>query len=250
MLDILLGQENLSRLREIASARGEEYRVALPFPHIVIDDFLPAEAARALVTHFPSIDDPAAGWQTRVKTNSVKSFARDLERLPLPLQEFALFANSSPFIRFLESLTGITAIITDPHYEGGGLHRISPGGFLDVHADFNIAPDTGLDRRLNLLLYLNEDWRAEWGGDLELWNAGMTRREQIIAPIYNRCVVFNTTSDSHHGHPVPLSCPPDRARQSMAFYYYSHGRPEAEQRPKHSTLYHSIPDLAASVQNN
>jgi len=63
-------------------------------------------------------------------------------------------------------LTGIDALVPDPHFEGGGLHQIEPGGHLKVHADFNRHPRTGLARRLNALIYLNRDWKPEYGGAL------------------------------------------------------------------------------------
>src|SRR3546814_10871992 len=64
-------------------------------------------------------------------------------------------------------------------------------------------------------------WEPAFGGDLELWDAGMKHRVRAVAPVFNRCVVFNTDSDSYHGHPDPLTCPEDRSRRSIALYYYT-----------------------------
>ena len=85
-----------------------------------------------------------------------------------------------------------------------------------------------LDRRLNLILYLNKGWLEEYGGNLELWDRAMTRCERRILPIANRCVIFNTTDFSNHGHPDPLACPEGMTRKSMALYYFSNGRPTEE----------------------
>jgi len=149
--------------------------------------------------------------------------------------------NAGPFLRYLERLTGIDHLIPDPHLIGGGLHQYLPGAVLRVHADFNRLGGVNLDRRLNLLLYLNSEWSPHWGGDLELWDTGMQRCVERIAPRANRCVVFSTTSTSYHGMPEPLACPANKTRKSLALYYYSNGRPAEEQTPDHSTLWQARP---------
>ncbi|HWB62556.1 MAG TPA: 2OG-Fe(II) oxygenase, partial [Chitinophagales bacterium] len=123
---------------------------------------------------------------------------------------------------------GIKNLVPDPVFEGGGLHQIKPGGYLKVHADFNKHRGTGLDRRLNVLIYLNENWDESYGGHFELWDKEMKNCEVKILPLFNRMAMFNTTDFSYHGHPNPLTCPPDRSRRSIALYYYSNGRPASE----------------------
>jgi len=150
--------------------------------------------------------------------------------------------NSSTFLNFLESLTGIQGIIPDPHFNGGGLHQIERGGYLKIHVDFNRHKRLKLDRRLNLLLYLNRDWQEEYGGHLELWDRDMNRCHQRILPIFNRCVIFNTNDFSYHGHPDPITCPEGMTRKSLALYYYSNGRPADELQDSggkeaHSTIF-------------
>ncbi len=106
-----------------------------------------------------------------------------------------------------------------------------------MHADFNRHKKLKLDRRLNVLLYLNQNWKEEYGGHFELWNEDISASVRKILPVFNRMAMFSTTSTSYHGHPTPLSCPPDRTRKSIAIYYYSNGRPEEEQRDGHNTLF-------------
>jgi hypothetical protein len=136
-------------------------------------------------------------------------FTRDL------LREF----NSPGCLQFLETLTGIGNLMPDPYFEGGGLHQIEPGGFLKVHADFNWHPRLRLDRRLNLIVYLNQDWREEYNGHLELWDRSMSLAVRKVLPVFNRAVVFSTTSWAYHGHPEKLACPPGQTRKSLALYY-------------------------------
>jgi len=152
--------------------------------------------------------------------------------------------NSAAFLDFLERLTGIDGLVPDPHFLGGGLHQIERGGHLKVHADFNRHPRTGLERRLNVLVYLNRGWQDEHGGAFELWSQDMARCEERVLPIFNRCVVFSTTSTSFHGHPEPLNCPPGETRKSMALYYYSRDRPPEGSRAAHNTLFKSRPGEA------
>jgi Rps23 Pro-64 3,4-dihydroxylase Tpa1-like proline 4-hydroxylase len=149
--------------------------------------------------------------------------------------------NSAAFLQFLQILTGIKEpLIGDPYLAGGGMHEIKKGGFLKVHADFNKHPELKLDRRINVLVYLNKDWKEEYGGYFELWDKSMSNCEKKIAPIFNKMVIFSTTDYSYHGHPDPLTCPEDRSRKSLALYYYSNGRPVGEinkDNESHGTLF-------------
>src|SRR5262249_39051246 len=124
---------------------------------------------------------------------------------------------------------------------GGGLHQIEKGGFLKIHADFNYHDKLKLYRRLNLLVYLNKDWSEDYGGHFELWDTEMTKCEQRVLPVFNRCVVFTTTDTSFHGNPVPLTCPEGRTRKSIALYYYTVENPNPERAAAHSTLFKARP---------
>jgi len=153
------------------------------------------------------------------------------------MRAFLWEMSSPPVLQFLEALTGIGGLIPDPYFGGAGPHQILPGGFLKVHADFNWHPLLKLDRRLNLLVYLNKDWREEYGGHLELWDREMKACERRILPVFNRTVVFSTTDFSYHGHPRPLSCPEGMTRKSVSFYYYTNGRPDEERSAPHDTVF-------------
>src|ERR1700757_415437 len=235
----LLSDEFALKLERLARESVEKYKNAKPFPHIYFDDFLPIEAAEAALRDFP--EPKELKWQQFDNANEKKLAFDVVEKLPAGDRDVLYFLNSRPMIQFLEVLTGIKGVIPDPYFVGGGLHQIRPGGKLDVHADFNHHAKLNLERRINVLVYLNKDWKEEYGGHFELWDLQMTRAETKILPIFNRCAIFSTTSTSFHGHPTPLSCPPDRTRKSIATYYYSNGRPEEEQNASHSTLFQPLP---------
>jgi hypothetical protein len=225
-----------AHLQGIARARAQEYRDAQPFPHVVLDDFLPEAVIASCLREFPTPED--IPWTLYTDAGNTRKLAVSDETLMGGFTRHLIGQlNASTFVTFLETLTGIPGLVADPHLVGGGLHQIERGGFLKVHADFNRHPTLKLDRRLNLLLYLNPDWQEEYGGHLQLWARDMSRCDKQVLPIANRCVVFSTTDFSFHGHPDPLTCPDGVARKSLALYYYSAGRPAEEQSPDHTTLY-------------
>ena len=240
MTSSLMFRLDADKLNELALKHRDEYANAQPFPHIVIDNFFPEEVLNDILTEYPKAGD--IDWQ-KFENKAEKKLANKHERYMGDHTRSLLYQlNSSTFISFLETLTGIGGIIPDPHFEGGGLHQIERGGYLKVHADFNRHTRMRLDRRLNLLLYLNKDWKEEYGGHLELWDTAMTRCEKKILPIFNRFVLFTTTDFTYHGHPEPLMCPEGWTRKSLALYYYTNGRPASEGTGKeHSTLFQARP---------
>jgi len=223
-------------LGELAAAHRPAYAGARPFPHAVIDDFLPGWVCDAVLAEFPAPGD--IPWSEYHDAGNTLKLATDSPALMGPFTR-SVFGelNGAAMLDFLEALTGIEGLIPDPHLAGGGLHQIESGGYLNVHADFNLHPRLRLDRQLNLLLYLNHDWTEADGGHLELWSAERGECERRVLPVFNRCVVFNTTDMSLHGHPQPLAVQPPRTRKSLALYYYSAGRPARERSAEHSTLY-------------
>jgi hypothetical protein len=227
------------KLAAVARDHSAAYAGADPFPHVVIDDLLPPEMLGGVLSEFPGPD--AIAWKRFADGTGRKLATRNEEQMGPRALALIHQLNSSRFIRVLETLTRIEGLIPDPHLEGGGLHQIERGGYLKVHADFNRHEKLGLDRRLNLLIYLNRDWQEEYGGHLELWSRDMGRCARKVLPIFNRCVVFSTTDFSYHGHPEPLACPERWSRKSIALYYYTNGRPEHEASDPHSTLYQRRP---------
>ncbi len=234
-MEELFGKGYSSKLGSLASERAAEYKANKPFPHIYFDDFLPAAAAEMALQDFP--EPRQLSWSEFDNPNERKLAFDQVEYLSPSIRNVLYFLNSRPMLRFLETLTGIKGIISDPYFAGGGLHQIKRGGKLSVHADFNFHNELKLDRRINVLIYLNKDWEESYGGHFELWDRDMSRAQQKILPIFNRCAIFSTTSYSYHGHPTPLACPADRTRKSIATYYYSNGRPAEEVTESHSTLF-------------
>jgi len=225
-------------LQELAKANKVNYINAHPFPNTYFDDFFDEKMLTRVLEEFPDMQKkPDLKFDT---PNEKKLASKGEYRFGTVTKSFMHFLNSQPFLEFLSELTGIDKLIPDPYFEGAGCHQIMPGGMLKVHADFNKNRFLGLDRRLNILIYLNKDWEDSYGGHFELWDRRMTKCEKKILPIFNRMALFSTTSFSYHGHPNPLTCPTDRSRKSLALYYYTNGRPKEEVESgleKHDTLF-------------
>jgi Rps23 Pro-64 3,4-dihydroxylase Tpa1-like proline 4-hydroxylase len=222
-----------------ADELAEAFRSASPFPHVVVDGMFPDQLLDDVLDEFP--EPEAVPWQSFDSARELKLALADTEGMGPVTRNLLAELNGQVFIEYLEHLTGITGLVSDPHYLGGGLHQIRRTGYLKVHADFNRHERLKLDRRLNVLLYLNRDWPEEYGGHLELWDTDMAHCARKISPIFNRMVVFATTDFAYHGHPDPLRCPETRARRSLALYYYTNGRPASEVSSAHTTLFRARP---------
>jgi Rps23 Pro-64 3,4-dihydroxylase Tpa1-like proline 4-hydroxylase len=227
-------------LGAVAESYAKSFATATPFPHVVMDGLFPQQTLDEVLKEFPEPSDRSDWIRLYDETSAKLAMPHDWTMGP-STRHLLNQLNSAAFVSFLEHLSGIEGLIPDPHYAGGGLHQMERGGYLKVHADFNRHGRLYLDRRLNVLLYLNRDWEDEWGGQLELWDTAMTSCVQRISPIFNRMVVFVTTDLSYHGLPDPLKCPPGVTRRSLATYYYTNGRPEHERSPMHSSLYQRRP---------
>jgi len=224
------------KLNYDARAFRDLYINAEPFPHVVLDDLFDSDVLDAVLRDFPAPGDMQ--WM-RFDNPLEKKLGYSHERsiISMDVRNFLNDMNSFQMLLWLEALTGIDGLIPDPYFGGGGLHQIEPGGFLKVHADFNVHPKLKIDRRLNMLIYLNKEWREEYGGHLELWDRSGKECCQRILPIFNRTVIFSTTDTSFHGHPHPLKAPPEATRKSVSLYYYTAGRPPEERSTPHDTQF-------------
>ena len=220
--------EKFKDLRTHSTNYKNKFVSAKPFPYIEIDNFFDEKFLNNILDSFPKMNENKHNFNRNNKAE-VK-FATNLpENIPDNINKFIEYLNSYFFLNFLKDLTGIKEkLIPDPYLEGAGLHEIKTGGFLKIHSDFNLHPELKLNRRLNLLIYLNKDWKQEWGGHLELWDRDMKSCKVKIPPLFNKMVIFNTTDFSFHGHPEPLNCPNNVTRKSIALYYYTNGRPSNE----------------------
>lgn len=200
------------------------YLQAMPFQHLVLDDVFDLDTLRAVAAEYPAARHNV---KFMTSTSRLKFTCDDWEAFPPHTRELVAFLNCGTFMKFLVAVTGIEELTTDPYLFGGGMHETFPGGFLKMHTDFNFHRTLKLDRRINVLLFLNEGWRPEWKGELLL--AARNLKDPVtVAPVINRMVIFNTNDHSFHGQPDPNCFPDGNSRKSIAMYYYSPGRPAGE----------------------
>jgi hypothetical protein len=236
------------RLLALAETLKLAWPTAVPFPHIVVDNLFPAEVLDAVIAEYPEPED--VDWQRFDAATELKLAIADTAQMGPITRHLLNELNGQVFIEFLETVTGIEGLVPDPHLWGGGLHQIRRGGYLKIHADFNRHKRLKLDRRLNALVYLNKDWPESYKGQLELWDRTMATCGKRVLPVFNRIVVFATTDFTYHGHPDPLECPTDRARRSLALYYYSNGRPPEEITADHTTLFQKRPGESFKIRRS
>ena len=234
--------------KSLADSCRSNYALANPFPHIVIDDFIPNDLAiqcyNQMSQHEDWMFDSMMGypederdsqvnkWWTPYDSDSKNKIESDMPAVWKCLQYF----NSRPFLLFLENLTGIKDLIADVDFEGGGIHKIKNGGRLELHSDYNKHPNKDIWRRINLLLYLTPNW--DYNGHLDLYEKEPLVKVKSILPTFNRAVIFNTTDDSIHGHPTPLVCPEEISRYSFALYYFTKDRPEHEKSNSKAAIWY------------
>jgi hypothetical protein len=238
---------NLDAARKIGEGLSAKYTSADPFPHIVLDNFLPEPMVRLAQAKFPVNSLPS---DTKFESGYAGLHKRQIlpEECAPEIREMFHFFNSAPILKFLEGLTGIEGLIADPYFDGGGYHETKRGGLLGVHADFRVNERLHVHRRINVIIYLNDNWKEEYGGHLGLWDRQMKGVRSTVAPIFNRCVIFNTDADSFHGHPDPLTTPEGVFRRSMALYYYTASKLIYKEVPNHGTIYHARPGDSEEMQ--
>jgi 2OG-Fe(II) oxygenase superfamily len=226
--------------RDVLIALGERrhgtYMANEPFSHIVIDDFFETKSLNEVLIEVDAVDRSKRYAKFLDRKTDHNKFAFFPDVVGPNTARLTQYLNSGPFLAYLEKLTGIPNLIADPSYFGGGLHRIENGGYLEVHADFNHLKKYNLERRINLLLYLNKHWKDEYNGQLELWDRATMEKRKAVTPVFNRAVIFSTVKEALHGHPTPLSAPAGVARRSLALYYYTNTWEPAVQA--HTTLYY------------
>jgi Rps23 Pro-64 3,4-dihydroxylase Tpa1-like proline 4-hydroxylase len=224
------------RAEELASAYG----AGRPFRHVVIEPFLDSDLLSALEAQFPRFEQRYA--RNERGQAGGKAVVPQVAKLGSAYRQFDRLMRDADFLKLIEHITGIPALLYDPDYVGGGTHENLDGQELDPHVDFNYHPRLRWHRRLNLIVFLNREWEESWGGCLELLPDPWARNATIYAPLANRAVIFETTEASWHGF-RRIQTPPGRqiSRRSIAVYYYTKERPAEETASSHGTLYFQRP---------
>lgn len=223
-------------------ALRRQYTEAEPFPFVKIENFLAPAFARAVAAAYPSFDEALNRGKTFKSVNERKKVQiTDRMRFPEPIAQLAAELASSSFLSDLSFVTGIPDLLADEELVGGGMHMTGSGGRLDVHVDFNYIEKRKLHRRLNLLVYLNPVWEEDWGGHLQLWDRQVRNCREEFVPVFNRCVIFETSDISFHGV-TPITTAAPLPRISFATYYYTRQAPANWKGVVHGTIFKARPE--------
>jgi hypothetical protein len=218
-----MNQKELKKIAKICTDKipgGEFYKV--PYKHLVVDNFLPDDLAHKCIDSFPNLDE--AIWQHENDKNiEVKSRSTWKSEFDIPdnIVDAVRILNSSLILKSFSRVFGIEKLMPDPYFSGGGLNITQRSGLLDVHVDGNYHDASGLNRRMNALIYLNPGWKNSWGGEFGIYNNDGKKLIKKIKPLFNRLVVFDSHDYSYHGLPHPINFPDGINRKSIILYYYT-----------------------------
>lgn len=209
-----------------------DYQKGTPVPWLTFDDFLPPDLLKEIQEEIKNI--PRYMYSKFTRNGSFMWECNRLKYAP-KVRDLVMNFNSGEFINWLERITGHDKLVPDPHLIGAGLMECKTGHSLKLHTDFNWNEQLRLNRTLSLILYLNEDWDKDWGGELEFWNFNKTECMHKISPDPNRLLIWDYNDQLIHGHPSPLTCPQDKPRLGLRmFYFKSNAEPI---NPPHRSLY-------------
>lgn len=237
---------DIAKLNEAKQSLNEYWSTRKPFRYFIYDGFFKPEAAERILQAYP---EPDINWDNTTYINQKNKFTKTTFEEGTLLKQVIEELNSQEFLNVMQEITGIDDLVADDMLFGGGLHQSVKGAFLDVHVDFNYHPETKYHRRMNIIIYMNKDWKQEYNGYLELWDMDAKKQLEYVEPKFNRCVVFETNEISFHGHPKPLNTPVGVSRKSIALYYYTKDRPAHEVSGDHNTIYVNTEGMGGKMKN-
>lgn len=212
----------------------DKFRGADGFPHIVIDDFLKPEIADILFENFPTKAEMRKSYSN---LNEQKSEGSGFEHYHENFSKLKDELRTEKFREAFSKLTGIDNLILPDDHRGSGVHQGFDGSYLDVHVDFSIHPTLKKHRRLNLLIFLNKNWKEEYGGHCEFWDKDVKNMIGQALPSHNRAVIFECSRYSFHGYST-INIPEDESRKSFYSYFYTDVAPGVKY---HDTIFKARP---------
>jgi Rps23 Pro-64 3,4-dihydroxylase Tpa1-like proline 4-hydroxylase len=198
----------------------DKFQYDKPFGHIVIDDFLSKEFANTVHDNYPQIDEKT--WWIYNNPIEVKYANDHIERMNENVQKIFYLLSSDHITNIFSKISNIPNLEYDPHLHGAGLHAHPRYGRLNIHLDYEKHPKLeNRERRLNIILFLNKNWKKEWHGDNQLWDKDIKKCCVQTYPVFNRALIFQTNNISWHGVPEKIMCPEGIFRKTLAYYYIS-----------------------------
>jgi len=199
----------------------EEFLDSKPFNHVVIDNFFIEENAKTISNEIPEWNSEEYGvfYNNYIEVKKTQNNWNSFKECTYKAFHYL---NSSFFLEKLKLITSCSELVPDEGLHGGGYHCHGNGGKLNIHLDYNIHPKLKLQRKLNIIIYLSDNWKKEYGGELQLWSGTQEKALKCKKKIdikFNRAIIFDTTQNSWHGFPGIIKCPENISRKSLAIYY-------------------------------
>lgn len=238
---------DIEKIKQNLDQHKKDWNSKKPFRYLSFENFFFNEKAELINNSYPNIDEGV--WDNTTYINQKNKFQKSSFEKDSLFDKVFKELNHPEFLQILSEITGIYDLIEDEELFGGGLHQSITGAFLDVHVDYNIHPKTKLHRMLNVLVYMNQEWKDEYEGHLELWDMDKNERLERISPNFNRLAMFETNQISYHGHPHPLKSPKGISRKSIATYYYTKSRDEKDIADEHNTKYVNTTGSTGKLKN-
>jgi Rps23 Pro-64 3,4-dihydroxylase Tpa1-like proline 4-hydroxylase len=209
----------VSRLEQGLEALRTEFQSPARVPSCAIDDVLPETLARRIYAEFPS--SGRMTFKTSIKER--KYVAAQMDAHPPILEEAVYAFQDARVVDLASRITGLGGMEPDFELYAGGISAMPLGGYLKPHLDNSHDKGRNRYRALNLLFYVTPDWRAEYGGNLELWDEGPRGSPRVIPSLFNRLVLMATNRRSWHSvseivHPGVRCC--------VSNYYFSERSPD------------------------
>lgn len=200
---------------------SEEFLYSQPFNHVVIDNFFEETEALNIYNSMPDYDGVDIKYHNLIEIKGAEqSWYKFTPQVYSALHKLC----NRSFVDNLRIITNQPELDADYGLHGAGIHILKKDSYLNVHQDYIIHPKLLMKRKLNLIVYMTPNWEESWGGCLELWSNDRTTNQpdkciKKIVPMFNRAVIFDTTQNSWHGVPGPISPPDGVYRKSLAMYY-------------------------------
>jgi len=208
----MINFEFLEKNRESLRA---SFLTQTPFSFLVIDNFCDPDLLSEMILQIPELQNKSRDYvfaNNKFEKSNYKELGPSFNKLHSELK-------STRFNDFL-SYISCREIFVDPKNHGGGLHQGKQNSFLDMHLDFNYHPiNKDWYRDFNLLLYLNKDWKEEYGGHLKIEDLRSGETKELAVP-FNRMIIQTCSPYTLHGYDM-TSFPEKKYRMSIATYAYS-----------------------------
>ncbi len=192
-----------------------KYLSAKPFPHLHIANICDSKKLNEMYLMIPDLDNKSRDYMFAGNKFEKSNY----QTLGYLFSELQNDLRSKRMNNFLSYLTGKNTFV-DPKNHGGGLHQGKKNSFLDMHLDYNYHPlNQNWWREMNLLLYLNKDWKPEYKGHLKLRDLRTDETDELDVD-FNTLIIQQCGDYTLHGYDI-TNFPEGNFRTSIATYAFT-----------------------------